>query len=368
MPIAPTRRPFVRPLLRGAFCLALLALGCGHALPAQSPFGASAETTKRVVRLDGTWRFAVGDDPARAAEEFDDSRWAKIEVPATWQDEGYRDYSGFAWYRKTFSMPSGYENRSLILSLGRIDDTDEVFVNGRRVGGLGQFPPEYRSAYDERRVYVVPPEILHPKEDNVVAVRVFDGGGVGGIVRGRIGLYTGYPLPAGLALDGEWKFAVGDNPAWKEPACDETAFQPILVPSAWEHAGHPDLDGYGWYRKTFRVAQSLEEKTLVLVLGKIDDYDEVFLNGVAIGRSGRVDDPVQRGEDRTYSLNRAYNFPASLLRETNVIAVRVCDTHGLGGIYEGPIGILTQSQFARYWDNRRQRPGETLYRLFRSED
>ncbi len=352
-------------LLRLALCAATLTATCA-ALAADAPFAASAETAKRVVRLDGTWRFAVGDDPARATPDFDDDAWAELDVPSTWQDEGYRDYNGFAWYRKTFKMPAGYEQQNLVLSLGRIDDTDEVFVNGQRIGGLGQFPPSYRSAYGERRVYVVPAALLRPKKQNVVAVRVFDGGGVGGLVRGRIGLYNGYPLPAGLALDGEWKFAPGDNPAWKEPAADESAFRPIMVPSAWEHAGHPDLDGYGWYRKSFRVERPFAEQTLVLLLGKIDDFDEVFLNGVSIGRSGRVDDPVPRGEDRTYSLQRAYNFPASLLRETNVIAVRVCDTHGVGGIYEGPLGILTQTQFTQYWDSRRDRPGDALLKLLRA--
>lgn len=351
-----------RHTLLAGLCAAVLLSGTG--LLADS----ATKTSKRIVRLEGSWRFAVGDAPERATPGFDDSEWAKIDVPETWQHEGYRDYSGFAWYRKTFSMPTGYEKQSLVLSLGRIDDTDEVFVNGHRVGGLGQFPPDYRSAYNERRVYTVPADFLHAGGDNVVAVRVYDGGGVGGIVHGRIGIYNGYPLPSGLALDGEWKFAPGDNPAWKEPACDESAFKPIVVPSTWESAGYPQLDGYGWYRKTFRVAQPFTETTLVFLLGKIDDYDEVFLNGVSIGRSGRIDDPVQHGEDRTYSLQRAYNFPASLLKETNVIAVRVCDTHGNGGIYEGPIGILTQTQFAKYWESRRERPTDSLIDLFYSEE
>ncbi len=347
--------------------LGLALLSAGAPLRSESPF-ATAETTKRVVNLAGTWRFAVGDDPARAGVDFDDAGWAKIDVPATWQAEGYRDYNGFAWYRRTFKMPRGHESQNLILSLGRIDDADEVFVNGQRVGGLGQFPPAYLSAYAERRLYPVPSALLQPGKANVVAVRVYDGGGVGGLVRGRIGLYTGYPLPAGLALDGAWLFAPGDNPAWKEPACDESPFRPIQVPAVWEHAGFAGLDGHGWYRKTFRVPRPFTEPTLVLVLGKIDDYDEVFLNGVAIGRSGPVDDPVERPGDRTYSVQRAYNFPAALLRETNVLAVRVCDTHGDGGIYEGPVGVLTQSQFTQYWDNRREQGLDSLQRLFHLED
>ena len=124
-----------RHTLLAGLCAAVLLSGTG--LLADS----ATKTSKRIVRLEGSWRFAVGDAPERATPGFDDSEWAKIDVPETWQHEGYRDYSGFAWYRKTFSMPTGYEKQSLVLSLGRIDDTDEVFVNGHRVGGLGQFPP-----------------------------------------------------------------------------------------------------------------------------------------------------------------------------------------------------------------------------------
>lgn len=346
----------------------VLLLAAGALLRAADPFTRSAAHAQRIVPLAGSWRFAVGDDAARAAPGFDDTQWAKLDVPATWQSEGYRDYNGFAWYRKTFPMPAGYEKQSLVLSLGRIDDADEVFVNGQRVGGLGQFPPDYRSAYNARRFYTLPPGILHAGRTNVIAVRVYDGGGIGGIVRGRIGIYTGCPLPAGLPLDGEWQFAPGDNPAWKEPACDTTAFHAIPVPSSWEQAGYPNLDGYGWYRKTFRVEQPFTEPSLVLLLGKIDDYDEVFLNGVSIGHSGSINDPVQHGEDRTYSLQRAYNFPASLLKENNVLAVRVCDTHGEGGIYEGPIGILTPAQFTQYWDARRKRFSDIFFKLFQSEE
>ena len=166
-----------RHFLLAGLCAAVLLSGTG--LLADS----ATKTSKRIVRLEGSWRFAVGDAPERATPGFDDSEWAEIDVPETWQHEGYRDYSGFAWYRKTFSMPAGYEKQSLVLSLGRIDDTDEVFVNGHRVGGLGQFPPDYRSAYNERRVYTVPADFLHAGGDNVVAVRVYDGGGVGEIGR-----------------------------------------------------------------------------------------------------------------------------------------------------------------------------------------
>ena len=35
--------------------------------------------------------------------------------------------------------------------------------------------------------------------------------------------------------------------------------------------------------------------------------------------------------------------------QKNVIAVRVLDTGGAGGIYEGPVGIITQTKYIEYW-------------------
>ena len=35
--------------------------------------------------------------------------------------------------------------------------------------------------------------------------------------------------------------------------------------------------------------------------------------------------------------------------QKNVIAVRVLDTGGDGGIYDGPVGIITQTKYIEYW-------------------
>ena len=332
-----------------------------------SPFD-SREPKKRIVRLDGSWKFSVGDGAERAAPDYDDTGWATIHAPDTWQDEGYRDYNGYAWYRKTFTFPSGPEQRSVSLALGKIDDVDEVFVNGQRVGGMGQFPPNYASAYERERIYPLPSACLEPGKKNVIAVRVYDGGGVGGIVSGRLGIFTGLAPQIEIPLEGAWKFNPGDNPEWKSPAFDDSRFSRITVPACWENAGYPHLDGYAWYRKTFTVTKSPAGQTLVLLLGKIDDYDEVFLNGVPVGRTGEIDRPARDGDGSSYALNRAYYFPASLLKETNTIAVRVYDAGGYGGIYAGPVGIISQTEFVKYWEARRHRPFDNLLDLFRSDD
>ena len=357
----------IQPFLRHGFAAALL-LGSLGALRANDSWSDSREPRQRLVRLDGSWRFSVGDGAERAAVDFDDTGWATIHAPDTWQDEGYRGYNGYAWYRKSFSLPAGSEGRSVFLALGKIDDVDEVFLNGNRVGGMGQFPPDYQQAYDDERFYPVPATYLYPGKLNVIAVRVYDGGGVGGIVSGRLGLYTGGAPHMEIPLDGAWEFRPGDNSDWKNSVLDDSGFKPIKVPATWESAGYPSLDGYAWYRKTFTVTRPPGDSTLVLLLGKIDDYDEVFLNGVAIGRTGDVDHPGAGGDGRSYAVSRAYYFPASLLKETNTLAVRVYDAGGYGGIYAGPVGIISQTEFVKYWESRRHHTFDTLIRWFRSDD
>ncbi|MEJ2495328.1 MAG: hypothetical protein P8Y79_13480 [Ignavibacteriaceae bacterium] len=39
--------------------------------------------------------------------------------------------------------------------------------------------------------------------------------------------------------------------------------------------------------------------------------------------------------------------------EENVISVRVYDGMVDGGIYDGPIGLITQEEYTAYWKNRK---------------
>ena len=355
--------PLILPI--ALFGALLLSGGANVRLCADdSPFGDS--TWKRIVKLSGDWKFSVGDSADWAAPGFADREWATIHAPEEWQSEGYAGYNGFAWYRKTFTFPEGHEKDPVFLSLGRIDDADQVYLNGKLIGATGQFPPHYVSAYEKARVYEVPADVLFVGRPNVLAVRVYDGGGVGGIVEGRLCLFTTNIPQPDIALGGKWKFSPGDNADWKQEHCDESGFAEILVPSYWENAGYPQLDGYAWYRKTFTVSAPLSDKTLVLMLGKIDDFDAVYLNGTLIGSTGAVDHPADDDGAPHYAQNRNYFFPASLLKETNAIAVRVYDRGGFGGIYSGPIGIISQTAYVKYWEDRKKQT-HILWRLFESD-
>ena len=88
----------------------------------------SGQEKERRVNLAGDWHFTLGDNKKFAKPEFDDTDWEEIYVPSEWQREGFRNYHGYAWYRKKVTIEVESKD-ALYLELGKIDDVDEVFVH-----------------------------------------------------------------------------------------------------------------------------------------------------------------------------------------------------------------------------------------------
>jgi hypothetical protein len=131
-----------------------------------------------VFHLPGPWRFRTGDDPRYATRDFDDDTWETLPVPQVWERAGHPDYDGQAWYRTRFTLPPGRsgghaDDRAVVLELGKVDDADETFVNGQKVG-------ETRG-WRTYRHYALPATLLNWGGENVLAVRVLDSGGPGGL-------------------------------------------------------------------------------------------------------------------------------------------------------------------------------------------
>jgi len=143
--------------------------------------------------LNETWKFHTGDLPEWAESDFDDQSWSEIKSGTVWELQGVTDYDGFAWYRKHLTIPSSLESETermggMLLDLAKVDDTDQTFFNGHLVGETGVMPPHYAGAYDSPRLYHVKPEWIHWDKDNVIAVRVYDDAGGGGIWGGTVSL------------------------------------------------------------------------------------------------------------------------------------------------------------------------------------
>jgi len=143
--------------------------------------------------LNFEWKFKTGDNAAWAWPEYDDSSWETIEAGTDWENQGHGTYDGFAWYRQKVLIPedlreTAAENGGLVLRLARIDDADVTYFNGQILGSTGGLPPEYESGYGDLRVYDIPMDRIGWGAQNTIAVRVYDGGGGGGIVGNPVSL------------------------------------------------------------------------------------------------------------------------------------------------------------------------------------
>lgn len=140
------------------------------------------------IDLHHGWKFRKGDNPDWALKAIDDSQWMRIGVDSSWERCLKEDYDGYGWYRIKFVVPAtmkaATKHKQLALFLGRIDDVDEVFINGTKVGTSGKFPPESQSAWTLPRVYIVPDTLIIWGEENTLSVRVYDSGGGGGLYEG----------------------------------------------------------------------------------------------------------------------------------------------------------------------------------------
>ncbi len=162
---------------------------------------------KNKILLNDRWKFSTEDKIDFAKPEFDDSGWKSISVETPWEKQGI-DHDGFAWYRIKVFIPSSLIDNaslkdSLIFNMGKIDDFDQTFLNGKLIGiNLQNVPGETipdssfknldYSFWNSNRCYslaVNDPRIKWD-EENVIAVRVFDWNGLGGIFSGDLFIGT----------------------------------------------------------------------------------------------------------------------------------------------------------------------------------
>lgn len=315
----------------------------------------AVEKWRMVLDLKGRWLFSIGDNKKWSEPNYNDKAWERIAVPSKWEDEGFYGYNGYAWYRKSFDGTTlRNQNEHYNLMLGYIDDVDEVFFNGHKIGSSGSFPPRYHTAFNALRNYYIPKEYINFQGRNVIAVRVYDAEIEGGIVSGNIGIFVNDD-DRGLVINlrGTWDFAllskryntnnkVSAHKTDRKPP-EDASWIKLTVPGVWENQGYQNYDGTAWYRKQFMVPKNLHGEDLMLMLGKIDDIDETYLNGKYVGAT------LEHDQFRYYHITADKIIPGAI----NILWVYVEDIGGVGGIYEGPVGLMKQSEFTRYmrWRN-----------------
>lgn len=144
-------------------------------------------------------------NPLWASANLDEKDWISVEMPRHWEGVGFEGLDGIGWFRKTISLTAEEIKGGISIGVGKIDDSDITWVNGKQVGSTTQ-------AYNEPRIYEVPSSYLKAGK-NVVTIRVEDTGGGGGI-HGEKGLMYLKTSTGTTSLAGDWKFKIG---AFKSP-------------------------------------------------------------------------------------------------------------------------------------------------------
>lgn len=147
-----------------------------------------------------------------------------------------------------------------------------------------------------------------------------------------------------ISIKKGWKMSVGDNAEWSNPNFNDSGWQAADLNKPWEQQGHDNYDGFGWYRTHIVIPSSIKEKaylkdSLLLSLASVDDNDEVYLNGTLIGKYGGNGGGIKHSHYGPRAYKIAVNNPALHWDKDNVLAIRVYDTGGDGGIYGGDFNI-----------------------------
>ena len=134
---------------------------CAGAFAAQTHIGLAAD-----------WRFRP--DPGHTGVErgwhtpdFDDADWAPIDAGKRWEDQGFPDVDGHAWYRATFTPPAAWAGAEVWFTAGALNDTGTLYCNGTRVAAFGD--PDGEGMHDTP-VLARLTGLLRAGEANVLAV------------------------------------------------------------------------------------------------------------------------------------------------------------------------------------------------------
>ncbi len=150
------------------------------------------------------WDNFNDDECARIG--YDDSQWPSMELPTYFDnDDKMGPYDGVLWFRKWVDIPAEWQEKQLILSLGPIDDNDETYVNGEKIGRTLE-----AGMHNVDRNYKILPGLVRNGR-LLVAVRVIDNGSGGGMP-GRPGNHNLLKIHPegdeenGISLTGAWKY------------------------------------------------------------------------------------------------------------------------------------------------------------------
>jgi hypothetical protein len=261
--------------------------------------------------------------------------WQALKLSASWAAQGIvtpqgRPYRGVAWYRSEVGLQNAPAGAVRLLVPELAGSGVWVWCNGAYAG--------YAGGTDDKPLSVDLTGLLR-QGTNALVLRV-DGD-------------SGLSLPPFIFTPGDaadfpdkrhelsvfpaqWLFRLdphqaGDKEGWAKAGQDDTGWQAIPVPSAWEKTPVGAYDGDAWYRVRFTVPAAMEGRRLVLHFGAVDEEAWVYLNGELQGEHTTA----STGQTVHQIWDKPFAIPLQNARagQENTLVVKVRDSLGAGGIF-----------------------------------
>ncbi|HEY4151069.1 MAG TPA: sialate O-acetylesterase, partial [Chitinophagaceae bacterium] len=224
-----------------------------------TPETSAAEMTRRME----AWQKGIDEKDAgyRNGEaawlsNTDESGWQTMELPSFWEARGLPDFDGVVWFKKKINIPQSWAGKDITVSLGMIDDNDISWFNGEKIGAT--------VGYTTPRKYTISGSKVKAGE-NSITVRVFDGGGGGGIYGEPATLALESASGERLSLAGPWLYKVGLNLKDLGPA-PESATGPNRATVLYNAMIHPyirfAIRGAIWYQGEANADRAWQYRSL----------------------------------------------------------------------------------------------------------
>ncbi len=124
--------------------------------------------TAQELKFSGNWKYSLQDTALYSKASYNDSNWHELDS-LFWKDDDKKTENRTLWIRKSIIIPSKLKEAlvstgELVLSMGRIEQSDQTFLNGKLIGST--------ESGNISRDYVVNFEDIKWDQENSIAIRI----------------------------------------------------------------------------------------------------------------------------------------------------------------------------------------------------
>ncbi|NOX65209.1 MAG: 9-O-acetylesterase [Chlorobi bacterium] len=189
--------------------------------------------------------------------DYNTDNWKLMKLPTTWEKTGL-EYDGVIWFSKDVNIQRSWKGEDLILSLGRINDCDYTWFNGKKVGS--------NTDVEVKRVYKIPASLVKSGKNRIM-IKVLDVGYSGGLYGPAEQMKLSHGDKS-ISLVGNWKYKIDPTnidvkTIPERPSQNPKVNNPSVLYNAMIHPLIPyGIRGVIWYQGFSNADRSYQYRDL----------------------------------------------------------------------------------------------------------